>query len=641
MEFESHLKFVPIRLLSAWNSIFAMKRPSKRTLVFLGLGLVIIGLGLHTEGALLLWKNYYYQIAPGENYAEALPILPKFGEDSINLCIFASSQSSLEKFTAVFVNVSEYGRFEDGAALTELVCLASIDMKSTMEGYNITEVMTSVHFPQSGLVYLIIKNNDSANRTVSFWISAISPLYYVGLVVAICGTFCILATLAWFSSGWKRYLVIGVGVNFIAFFTRIAMFTTYLFPDSLYSGMLSPEMYDDFLGWYNYFVVNFPWTLTYTPGSGYIYPPLFVTTLATFWFLPLPLWRLAIPLFATNIITGYLIYKITFKLRGNERGATWAMMLFYINPFTLLYGSFMWLNPSLFVCFVMLAFYLTLSQKHGQAMVVLGIGTMFKQFAVVFFPFLLLIALKVNPAGTRRGTLKEILKLGAKYLAPLVLVSLPSLIYNAPNYLQSVLFWNFGDHIDYLTTYPVPDNWPITFISFFSWIGTPSPVTTALVYLLQYFVLLGGCAIAIYGSFWAYSMPKGDSTNDSGKITHVVNQGLILAMLLVICLDIFYPRGSYKFYLMLLTPFVSIFYDTDDFTLTISPSASQSRFRTRFLIPTLLSWIIFWCNRYLYFPILVAWLLYFVVKQHQLKQSRVEKLTLQENVTQSQILQNK
>jgi hypothetical protein len=156
-----------------------MKRPSKRTLVFLGLGLVIIGLGIHTEGSLLLWKNYYYQIAPGETYGEALPILPKYGEMSINLYLNAFSSENLDIVTVIFVNASEYERFEDGASVAELVCLASIDLVPNMEEFrkpncipdDFRRITPLLRWTRGGHLWHLLRSRNP--RVVLLWVEAL------------------------------------------------------------------------------------------------------------------------------------------------------------------------------------------------------------------------------------------------------------------------------------------------------------------------------------------------------------------------------------------------------------------------------------------------------------------------------------
>ncbi|HMF32281.1 MAG TPA: hypothetical protein VKK79_12745, partial [Candidatus Lokiarchaeia archaeon] len=355
----------------------------------------------------------------------------------------------------------------------------------------------------------------------------------------------------------------------------------------------------------------------YSPAlAGYPYPPLFIVTLAGFDLLPGPQWKMAIPLFACTIATGYLLFKIAYKLTGNERRATTIMLLYYINPFTLLYGSFGWLNPSLFVFFVVLAFYLALLRKDGWAIVSLGIATMYKQLAVVFLPLLVLAFLKDLPSPSLGNRFKNLLKSTGIYILSILAISAPFLAVKGSVYLQQAFLGQIGYSIELLTS-PTQITWPVTFNTFFVWVGAPAVVTIGIAYCLQYYILLGGCAIVIFFNFSRLRAPEMTSVPKS-RNSFLVTELLFAALVLVFCLQLFFPHGSYKYYLMLLTPFISLFYDFDNLSLTpLAESPKDALFRWQSLAPVLLSWIIFLFDRNIYFLILLAWLLVYLQKKRK------------------------
>jgi hypothetical protein len=86
---------------------------------------------------------------------------------------------------------------------------------------------------------------------------------------------------------------------------------------------------------------------------------------------------------------------------------------------------------------------------------------------------------------------------------------------------------------------------------------------------------------------------------------------LFWILIIVLLVQLFFPRGAYKFYLLALTPFISIFFDYKD--MTLSPNGSFT-FKKRHLFPVLMSLAIFLCYRNIYFWILFAWVLFYLWK---------------------------
>src|SRR5271157_2527545 len=260
--------------------------------------------------------------------------------------------SNSTNITLVLVNSTEYARLANGVSYENINPFMALILQAN--DHNGSETQVSFSLLHKASIYVVAKNANEINITLSIVHSAVSPLYIIGIGIAAAGMFCIIATLACYAEGWKRYLIVGIGVNFIPFFARWACLVFSSFPITFLNSIFSPELYNDYQGWYTMWLGGFggdPYILV-----GYQYTPLFIYTLAPFWFLPLPLWRAAIPIFAFNMGTGYYVYRVMEKLTHNERRASWAMLLYFLNPFTLIYGSFMWFNPSAFVFFVVLAY---------------------------------------------------------------------------------------------------------------------------------------------------------------------------------------------------------------------------------------------------------------------------------------------
>jgi hypothetical protein len=293
------------------------------------------------------------------------------------------------------------------------------------------------------------------------------------------------------------------------------------------------------------------------------------------------------------------------------------MLLYFLNPFILIYSSFGWLNPALFVFFILLAFYMILKQKYWWAILSLGIATMFKQFAIIFLPIILVLIVKLNRESKLFNKIKEFLLYGCAYIGIILLISLPFLIVNFNIYIQKFILGGSTINFNYLTTFYAFPGAMVHFNTFFLLIGAPEIITNFIALLLQYYILLGGCLLGITLYFLLYSPKKsGDSVKNE-----LYTLSLFLSILTILAFHLFYPRGSFKYYLILLSPFISILFGVD-----LKPKEPKEfRFKAFYLIPTIISWITFFFSRYLYFWILVAWMIGYMLiiyfslkKQHSL-----------------------
>ncbi|MFX0045821.1 MAG: hypothetical protein ACFE8Z_08240, partial [Candidatus Hermodarchaeota archaeon] len=91
----------------------------------------------------------------------------------------------------------------------------------------------------------------------------------------------------------------------------------------------------------------------------------------------------------------------------------------------------------------------------------------------------------------------------------------------------------------------------------------------------------------------------------------VITEALFWSILIVLTLQIFFPRGSYKFYLLALTPFISVLFDYRDLKLERTESF---RFQRHHLMSMVVSWAVFLCFRLVYFWILLVWALFYLQK---------------------------
>ena len=534
------------------------------------------------------------------------------------------SGADVKECSALLLDESEFEKFNIGVPIDSLKPLKDIILEQDI-GSNFSTFEVFLKLSEQTDIYLILINQNDNEVYPYYFYSFIHPVYYVGLLVFSIGLIFSLSVLAWYLSGWKRYFIIGVTINSLLFLIRIAMLWTDYSPHN-YFEVINPELYNDFQGFY------ISWAELFTKGIlpysseyvGCIYTPLFYLTIGTFSFLPIPIWKLAIPLFLYNIGTGYLVYLIVYRLTGNVKRATYSMLFYFLNPFSLMYLSFSWLNPSAFIFFVVLAFYFVVEKKNYLAMLSLGISTMYKQFAVIFFPLLILLIMKQAIGEKKVQKISYFLKCSLIYAFPLILISLPFLIVNFETYTTNVLFAHTRYSIENLTQLNYYWGWPVNFNSFFMLIGTPEIFTTSIAYLLVYFILLGGSFFVIYLKLLKYYVPE-DISNENTKSSYLIVETIYLSILLILSFQLFYPRGSYKFYLALLAPFISILFDSKNLSLTCNDEGSKFKFQKHYLTPILISWVIFLCYRYIYFLILIAWIIYLLVIKRRYRINKFDK----------------
>ncbi len=603
-----------------------MQRHLIKILGIIGLLTTVIGLGIHLSAPCVI-RSDYGKIESGAILVESFQVPADVQNNNFTFYLIMSIEKiTPDNLSMVLVNASEYQKFADSGSTVGLTPIVAFSGQFLAP--NNTVVDSSLSLALQGTFYLLVWNKTALVDPPNFYLfmSATSPLFLPGLLVTACGTCILMIFLAWYLIGWKRYMVIGIGVNLIPFFLHIALSPTLVGIPSYPIEFFHPELYNDFTSYYLNWVQDIAeGLLPYTPAmDAYIYPPLFLYTLAAFSYIPLPSWQIALPFFICTLLSGYLVFKIVEKITRDERRATGAMLVYFLNPFTLIYGNFSWLNPPLLVFFVLLAFYLALSNRHSLAMVSLGIATMFKQFAGIFFPLLLIVILKSNALPKWRSTLSQAFKLVALYSLPIIIVSFPFLITNASGYLQQALIGGLDYSLEYLTIFNPATGMPVTFNTFFLWVAFPPSLTTIIGYLLQFYILLAGGAIIIYAAMFCYPKKRFLGLDDSSRASQLFIESLFLSIILVLCLQLFYPRGSYKYYLMLLTPFISMFYDEEIFLPVHPQGDSKAPFHNRFLTSTIISWIIFFCNRYVYFLFLLAWLVFFLYRKAKMNRAVIK-----------------
>jgi hypothetical protein len=240
-------------------------------------------------------------------------------------------------------------------------------------------------------------------------------------------------------------------------------------------------------------------------------------------------------------------------------------------------------------------------------------ATLFKQVTLIFFPLLLIALLKGDQHSTRRKFLQDLIKYTLIFCVVLLGVSLPFLLIDPASYIQRVILSGGQRSIEYLTTAILQPSYPVHFNTFFLLIGAPPIITVPIAFLLGNYILLGVTGVLVFVAFARYSLSS--DLPVKSKMQKIITEALFWGIILVLLVQLFFPRGSYKFYLIALMPFLAVLFDYNDLTLT---NASPFEFKKRHWFIIIITTAIFLCLRYLYFWILIAMILFYLYKRGNL-----------------------
>ncbi|MHA2292298.1 MAG: hypothetical protein ACXACK_09075 [Candidatus Hodarchaeales archaeon] len=621
--------------------------------LLLGLTLVILGVIIHISCPTELESTHFY-LDSDELFVRQIKlersIFHLISPYQLQLRVtfspsFNGTSLTRANATVVLLDESEYTKFVDKTLnLEELIPITVLKERSSpselavkFEGSNQYEELESVK------IYLLVAR-EQPNPLYGHYYLGITPLtYYMGIIYAAGGILLVVISLMWISTDWKRYLTLGVSVNVFVFIFRLftlGKYNSLNLSESYLGELLTFEMYNDLEFWYMSWIEPFlngvfPYGSLYTPVSSEVYhyqmPPLFIITLGLFALIPLlPLWKIALPMFLSHITTGILVFFLSRDILGyHENTATKGMLFYYLNPISLVYASFCLFNPSLFTFFTVLGFFLVLMDKktfslsnitvtsYDLSFISLAIGTMYKQFAAIFFPILIIILVRQQKNIATKEIIKTITRYLVIYGIIIFIIILPAVCVDFLKFLESTIFSTASFGIWW--TKNVNFSQPVTFNSFFVVLGFPNIITDIIGFLIVYWIFLGGLSILIYTLLWIKTC-RLNIENTSFK------KSLIFWILILsIIVHLFYPRGSFKYYLILLIPFLSIHITTmlniklnKDTTEKFRPSEKNKWYYSLDVLGNLiLLLIIVSINRYIYFMILFLWFwfLYFCKKQ--------------------------
>jgi hypothetical protein len=615
-----------------------------KTFLLLGIVISLIGIGVHIICPTELSSVHFY-LGSEEKYVQLFKIDKRIDDIPYQLHLRVNLHSSSN--TQVFLlNETEFLKFlSSDVNISDLIPITPmVNLNDLSEPFMKLEGSYQYLKGEAINLYLLIVNSDTESIQGNYYLGLTPLTYYLGIVVFIIGLLLIVPTLFYWFSDWKKYLTLGISANVFVFMVRIITVGKYNsigMQFSFFGDLITPEMYNDFEFWYMSWIKPFlngafPYESLYVPELNemfhYQMPPLFILTLGFFELLPLlPGWKIAIPIFICHLATGILVFMISCRNLGYSEDSSIRVMLFYyLNPISLIYASFCWFNPSIFVFFVLLVFYLiTLEDSDlkilnvrvssdDMALFLLAVGTMYKQFAAVFLPLVIITIIRRKNISDQIDSLKHVIRYSGVFFATMLIIILPFILTDFWNTVSAILIstTEFGiwwtKRIDFSS--------PVHFNSFFVILGLPDIFTDIIGFLTVYWILLGVSIVIIGLLFWYESVGTAFKQNFPKKNL------FFWTLLLVICVHLFYPRGSFKFYLILLIPFLSLNLNiVHSFKHIDQPLSKNNEKRWINWAPVPLEYvgyflflmIIVLINRYIYFMLLVGFLVYVYRKKRK------------------------
>ncbi|MBY9006731.1 MAG: glycosyltransferase family 39 protein [Candidatus Lokiarchaeota archaeon] len=287
--------------------------------------------------------------------------------------------------------------------------------------------------------------------------------------------------------------------------------------------------------------------LIYTSEFESLYPPLFIYIISIFSVFNISKWSIGLPILLCDFFTAIIVWKIVYKVWKNQLTASISFIIYLINPICLYYTDYLLLNTSVFTFFLVISIYFLLIKNYYYATLFLSLSVMCKQFAIIFFPILLIFVIK-NLKNDKIITKEIIRKMGLIFLIfviPIILLSMPYIFSSYPdfpNYLESLLNIDLPYGI-----YPPSRIYPVDFTVPFYVMGTNNSIFIAIKFFLNkyLFLFISNLIIIIFYVFI--------------DIDFNFNKNfLVITLIQFISMTIFFPRGMYKDYCVLFVPIMSI-----------------------------------------------------------------------------------
>jgi hypothetical protein len=353
----------------------------------------------------------------------------------------------------------------------------------------------------------------------------------------------------------------------------------------------------------------------------YFLPPLYVYMCALGRSLPIDPFGIGLVITVFGFLTAFPIYGISSFLSKNRRVAEISVLAYLFNPVVLYYTVFEWLNPAPFVFFMTLSFFLLMRGKRISGSLAMVTAVLFKQTAI-FLALPVIAFIIKRPSQPSEGEtdvnprdefdLRGFTKTTIVVVLYLVTISIPYLL-NPGNYFYYLLIRPGGVLLTNLQNLPAPGQ-PVTLASLLIFLGAPTPLIDIVNKAVYYGFPL------VFSSITIFAVMLFRVRSDLKPETYW-RRILYLALLLILTVHLFSPRGIFKYYLVALIPFLSI----QSVSSMISAKADKVK-ASFFMIlnPILLGLLILIINRYVDIVFLLLFFFgYLCHKQFSLVQEMV------------------
>lgn len=344
----------------------------------------------------------------------------------------------------------------------------------------------------------------------------------------------------------NRMIFLILSISFILYGLRILIYfevlnfnPEYIFEQLGLSDSISLEFYRDFEYYYVNWVNKFNFDSVFLLYSGYFvnyqYPPLFIMILNDFKSF------IYIPLFFSYLLSIIMFKKICNELYINSNR---LVILFALNPIMIFYSAFNWFNVSLLLLFVLISFYYLIKYNPNFKLSIfwLSISILIKQYIIIFLPFYLVyIYFDSNNYFQLKKFLLINLKYGILCFSIILLVYLPFLLLDFQNTINESIIGGISFTIEEMKNNSKTSM--VTFISMCYSFNIDNIFVDMLGFLIKNWILFIIFYLICY-FYW---------------VKHDFNQDIYFILMFILIINhLFYPRGSFKYYLVILIPFFLI-----------------------------------------------------------------------------------
>ena len=338
----------------------------------------------------------------------------------------------------------------------------------------------------------------------------------------------------------------------------------------------------------------------------FIYPPFFFYSIILPSFLNINL--IFLPLLFANLLLPIVIYKFLAK-SVNIKVAEWGFVITTLSPLLLFYNGGLLLNTSYVTLFFIVALYCMSLKRFTWAIIFLSVACLFKQTTIFFIlPFLIYIVL----VSTKRESkhiqfvyFKKLLKYSGILMGILLLGSLPWIILEPLNYLESL---TAEQSVNLNPQFIIPEyNFPVKWYSFLIQFGAPY----WLLYILGFltFTFIGVLLLEIIAVLMLANWRRKRSLNWLKFLDIIVYVAFLS--------HLFFPRGVYKYYFTFHVPLIVLW-----FCFHFKEKLMEDNFfrKLGLLLLTSISFVILIFPRMYY--LIIIWILFFIIVKINLTKNR-------------------